>query len=172
MGEPVTVCLFTFVDLYSKGLDTLAHVLTKGAEFAASKGVSEADMLEWRLIDDMNPLRFQAIVVINFAKQWPARAAGLPVPENIPEDLDLAGFKAAIAEAKAYLAGLKAEQFEGRDAVPLTFDLGQLAPTLPTGQWLSGFASTNLYFHLSTAYGILRSKGVQIGKIDLFAGGL
>ena len=37
---------------------------------------------------------------------------------------------------------------------------------------ITGFATTNIYFHLSTAYGILRSKGVQIGKVDLFAGGL
>jgi hypothetical protein len=168
----VTVCLFTFVDLYSKGLDTLAHVLSKGADFAASKGVSEADMLEWRLIDDMNPLRFQAIVVINFSRQWTARAAGLPVPENIPEDLDVAGFKAAIADAKAWLAGLNAEQFEGRDAAPVTFNLGQIEPTLPAGKWLSGFATTNFYFHLSIAYAILRHKGVPLGKIDLFAGGL
>jgi uncharacterized protein len=168
----VTVCLFTFVDLYSKGLTTLDNLLSKGAEFAASKGVSDADMLNWRLIEDMNPLRFQATVVINFARQWTARAAGLPVPENIPEDLDLAGLKAAIADAKAYLAGLRAEQFAGRDAEPVTFNLGQIEPTLPAGQWLSGFATTNFYFHLSMAYGILRAKGVQIGKIDLFAGGL
>ena len=47
-----------------------------------------------------------------------------------------------------------------------------MEPTLPSGQWLTGFATTNIYFHLSTVYGILRSKGVQIGKIDLFAGGL
>ncbi|TAJ70473.1 MAG: DUF1993 domain-containing protein [Phenylobacterium sp.] len=168
----MTVCLFTFVDLYSKGLGTLDHLLTKGAEFARSRGGSEADILDWRLIDDMNPLRFQAMVVINFAKQWPARAAGLSVPEAIAEDLDLAGFKAAIAEAKAYLASLKAEQFEGRDQAPITFNLGQFEPTLPAGQWLSSFATTNFYFHLSTAYGILRHKGVQIGKPDLFAGGL
>jgi hypothetical protein len=168
----VAVCLFTFVDLYSKGLTTLEHILTKGAEFAASKGVSEAEMLEWRLIEDMNPLRFQAVVVINFAKQWTARAAGLPAPADIPSDLDLKGMKAAIAEARALLAGLTAEQFEGRDEVTETVSLGQIEPTLPLGQWLSGFATTNFYFHLSTAYAILRSKGVQIGKIDLFAGGL
>jgi hypothetical protein len=172
-GEHVTVCLFTFVDLYSKGLSTLDHILTKGAEFAASKGVSEAEMLEWRLIEDMNPLRFQTFVVINFAKQWTARAAGVEVPADIASDLDLKGTKAAIAEAKAFLAGLKAEQFEGRDGVPLKVALGNgFEPEMPIGQWLSGFATTNFYFHLSTAYGILRSKGVQIGKVDLFAGGL
>lgn len=168
----MTVCLFTFVDLYSKGLDTLAHLLTKGAEFAAAKGVSDADMLEWRLIDDMYPLRFQAGVVINFARQWTARVAGLSVPGDIAEGLDVAGLEAAIADAKARLADLKAEQFAGRDDVALTFNLGQIEPTLPAGQWLSGFATTNFYFHLSIAYAILRSKGVQIGKVDLFAGGL
>jgi hypothetical protein len=168
----VAVCLFTFVDLYSKGLSTLDHILTKGAEFAAGKGVSEAEMLEWRLIADMNPLRFQCFVVINFAKQWTARAAGVEVPADIPADLDLAGLKAAIAEAKTFLASLKAEQFEGRDDLTLKVPLGQIEPELPMGQWLTGFATTNFYFHLSTAYGILRSRGVPIGKIDLFAGGL
>jgi len=121
----------------------------------------------------MQPLRFQLMVVCNFAQAWPARVAGLPVPAEISDSLDVAGFQAAIAEAKAWLAVLTAEQFAGRDDVPLTFMIGTgMEPTLPSGQWLTVFATTNLYFHLSTAYGILRSKGVQIGKVDLFAGGL
>lgn len=168
----MTICLFTFVELYSKGLATLDQVLTKGAAFAASQGVSEAGMLDWRLVEDMHPLRFHANVVINIAQQWPARVAGLPVRADVAGDLDVAGYKAAIADAKAYLASLTAAQFDGRDEVPMTVDLGQMQPTLPAGQWLSGFATTNFYFHLSTAYGILRHKGVQIGKLDLFAGGL
>lgn len=168
----MTVCLFTFVELYAKGLGTLDNLLTKGAAFAAAQGVSEADMLEWRLIDDMAPLRFQANVVLNFARQWPARAAGLPPPADVAGDLDVAGYKAAIAEAKAYLGGLKPGQFEGRDDAPITFNLGQFEPTMPAGQWLSGFSTTNFYFHLSIAYAILRNRGVQIGKPDLFAGGL
>jgi hypothetical protein len=169
----VAVSLYTFVDLYQRALTTLEHLLDKGAAFAAEKGVSETEMLDWRLIEDMNPLRFQAMVVINFAKSWTARAAGLEVPADAPADLDLAGFKAAIAEAKAHLAGLKAEHFAGRDDVPLTHTIGTgMTPTLPSGQWLTVFSTTNLYFHLSMAYAILRAKGVQIGKIDLFASGL
>jgi hypothetical protein len=169
----VTVSLFTFVDLFSRQLTTLDSLLGKGAEHAKAIGASETEMLDWRLIDDMAPLRFQAMVLCNFSRQWTARVAGLPVPEAIADSLDLAGFKAAIAEAKAYLAALTPAQFAGRDDVPLTVELGNgMAPTLPAGQWLTVFAATNLYFHLSTAYGILRAKGVQIGKIDLFAGGL
>jgi hypothetical protein len=95
------------------------------------------------------------------------------VPEAIDEQRDIAGFKAALAASRTYLAGLTAEQFEGRDEVPLAYALGNgMEPTLPSGQWLSVFAATNLYFHLSTAYGILRARGVPLGKPDLFATGL
>lgn len=165
--------LFSFVDLYSRGLDTLSHILTKGAAFAQAQGIGEAEMLDWRLIEDMQPLRFQAMVVCNFSRQWPARVIGLPLPQEIGADLDLPGFQAAIADAKAYLAGLTPAQFEGRDDVPLAVLIGNgMEPTLPAGQWLSVFATTNFYFHLSTAYGILRARGAPLGKPDLFAGGL
>ncbi|HEY0629635.1 MAG TPA: DUF1993 family protein [Sphingomicrobium sp.] len=43
---------------------------------------------------------------------------------------------------------------------------------MPISQWIAGFATTNFYFHLSTAYGIMRANGVPLGKRDLFAGGL
>jgi hypothetical protein len=169
----VATSLYTFVDLYSRALTTLDHLLDKGAAFAAEKGVAEAEMLDWRLIDDMAPLRFQAMVVVNFAQSWTSRVAGLEVPADIAQDLDVAGFKAAIAKAKAYLGSLTAEQFAGRDDVPLTHQIGTgMTPTLPSGQWLTVFATTNLYFHLSIAYAILRARGVPIGKIDLFAAGL
>jgi hypothetical protein len=169
----MTVSLFTFTNLFSRQLDNAAHLLGKGVEFAKAQGVSEDDLLDWRLIDDMAPLRFQLMVVCNFTRLWPARVAGLPLPAEIDQTLSVAEFRAAIADAKAYLASLTPEQFAGRDDLPLTHKLGTgMEPTLPSGQWLTVFATTNIYFHLSTAYGILRSKGVQIGKPDLFSGGL
>ncbi|HLZ77628.1 DUF1993 domain-containing protein [Phenylobacterium sp.] len=169
----MTVSLYTFVDLYARQLVTLEHLLNKGAEFAKAQGGSEEAFLDWSLIEDMQPFRFQAMVLCNFTRQWTARVIGADVPPAIDADLDLAAFRAAIADAKAWLAALTPEQFAGRDDAPLTVEIGNgMTPTLPAGQWLTVFATTNLYFHLSTAYGILRSKGVQIGKVDLFAGGL
>ncbi|MEO8813144.1 MAG: DUF1993 domain-containing protein [Caulobacteraceae bacterium] len=169
----MTVSLYTFVDLYSRALDTAAHVLAKGAQFAVANGATETEMLDWRLIDDMQPLRFQITVVVNYTRRWPARVAGLAIPEEIQSDLTLAQFQAAIADAKAGLAAMKPEQFAGRDAVPLTVAIGgDMKPTLPAGRWLTVFSTTNLYFHLSMAYAILRAKGVPIGKQDLFTGGL
>ena len=169
----MSVSLFTFVDLYSRQLVTLEHLINKGAEFAKAQGEAEEAFLDWRLIDDMQPFRFQTMVLCNFTRQWTARVVGAEVPAAVEDSLDLAGFRAAIADSKAWLAALTPEQFAGRDDVPLTVEIGNgMSPTLPAGQWLTVFATTNLYFHLSTAYGILRAKGVQIGKIDLFAGGL
>ena len=169
----VPVDLYTFVDLYDRALDATAHILTKGAEHIKARGDSEAEMLDWRLIHDMQPLRFQVMVVCNFTRQWTARVAALPVPEHLTEDRSLAEFHAAIAESKAFLAGLTPAHFEGRDDVPLTVMIGTgMEPTLPAARWLTVFAPTNLYFHLSPAYGILRAHGVQIGKVDLFPGGL
>jgi uncharacterized protein len=169
----MTVSLFSFINLFDRQLTNAAHLLTQGAQYARDGGHSEEEMLNWRLIGDMQPLSFQLAVICNFTRQWPARVAGLPVPADIDQTQDVAGFHAAIAEAKAYLAALTPEQFAGRDDVPLTYMLGTgLEATLPSGQWLSVFAVTNTYFHVSTAYGILRAKGVPIGKRDLFAGGL
>ena len=166
---PVT--LYTFVGLYDRALDSLSHLLDKGEAFAASRASAADDMLDWRLVEDMHPMRFQAKVVVNFARSWTARVAGLPVPEDIDDSLDLAGFRAAIGEAKRFLASIDAAALNARDDVPLTIKITDtMEPTLPGGQWMSVFAATNINFHLSMVYAILRMKGVPIGKIDLFAG--
>ena len=89
----MTTSLRTFIDLYGRALDTAAHILRKGAEHAAGLGVTEGEMLDWRLIDDMQPLRFQLMVVCNFTRQWPARVAGLPLPGEIGADLSVAQFQ-------------------------------------------------------------------------------
>lgn len=169
----MTVSLFSFVDIFTRALATADHLIDKGLAHAKASGASEQDLLGWRLIDDMATFRFQVSVVCNFAQQWPARAAGLPAPAALPEDVDVAGLKAGISAARTFLAGLTAAQFDGRDEVPLTFAIGLgMEPTLPAGRWVTVFANTNIMFHLSTAYGILRAKGVQIGKPDLFPAGL
>jgi len=168
---PIT--MFSFVGLYDRTLGSLAHLLDKGAAFATEQGLAPDAILDWRLVGDMHPIRFQAEVVISFSRQWTARVAGLPVPERLADTTSLAELRAAIATAQADLAALTPDQFAGRDDEPMTVPITDtMAPTFPAGQWLSVFATTNIYFHLSMAYAILRMKGVPIGKIDLFAGRL
>ncbi len=170
----MAISLHTFVTMYRRDLDALAHLLRKGAAFAAEHGVADAEMLNWRLVDDMNPLSFQVAVVVNFASGWAARAAGKAVPDAvIGAEHDVAGLMGAIAAARAGLEALTDADLVGRDDAPISFTIMEgMAPTLPAGQWLSGFATTNIHFHLSIAYAILRMKGVPLGKVDLFPGGL
>ena len=169
----MTIRLFSFIEMYDRVLDTASHILAKGAAHAVAAGVTEAQMLDWRLIADMQPLRFQLATVCNFTRQWPARVAGLPVPGDFSIELDVAGFQGAIAEAKHYLSALTPDHFKGREKVELTVAIGVgMEPTQAAGRWLTGFATTNLYFHMSMAYAILRAKGVPIGKPDLFPSGL
>jgi hypothetical protein len=161
--------LFSYIELYRRIVHTAGHVLAKGAAFAESQGVSSDDMLDWRLIDDMQPLRFQVAVVCNFTKQYAARVAGIAVPGDVDVGMDVTGFQAALAATDAYLAALTPAQFAGRDDEPLTVTIGNgMEPTLPAARWLTVFAATNLYFHLTTAYDILRARGAPLGKIDMF----
>lgn len=166
------VGLSTFGELYAKGLDTLRNILEKGAAFAEEQGASSEDMLGWSLAPDMFPLRRQAQIVISFAQQWALRAAGLQVPATLEGESSLEDLYDAIAAAKDQLATLSPELFEGRDDVMLTMSIGTIEPTMPLGQWVSGFATTNFYFHLTIAYAILRARGVPLGKPDMFGGGL
>jgi uncharacterized protein len=166
--------LYSFVEIYGRALGTADHLLAKGLAFAGEQGASEQEMLGWRLVEDMNPLSFQLAVIVNFSNGWIARAAGVAVPQSIDSAaLDAAGFKVAIAAARAFLGGITSDQINDRDEAPITFKIGDtMEPTLPAGRWLTGFATTNVYFHLSMAYAILRMKGVPLGKIDLFPSGL
>jgi hypothetical protein len=167
------VSLYTFVDLFARAVITTKHLLAKGAAHAAAGGVSEQAMLGWKLSEDMHPLGFQIMVVANFTRTWTARTAGLEPPVGIAADLDVAGFDAGLDAALAYLRALTPEQFEGRDAVPLTYEIMPgMSPTLPAAQWLTVFAATNVNFHVSMVYAILRANGVPIGKADMFAAGL
>jgi len=164
----VAVDLFSHVALLRKQLTVAEHLLDKAEAHAAGEA-----FLDWRLAEDMHPLRFQVMVVRNFAVQWPARVAGVDVPPNVESTLDLAGFRAALAEAGAFLDALTPDRFAGRDDVRLTHRLGEaMEPTMPLGDWLVRFALPNVFFHLSMVYAILRGRGVPLGKLDFFGGAL
>lgn len=164
----MAVDLSSNVALLRKQLTVAAHLLDKAEAHATGEA-----FLDWRLADDMHPLRFQVMVVRNFAVQWPARAAGVEVPANVEATLDLAGFRAALAEAETFLDALTPDRFAGRDDVPHRQQITEtMEPTMPLGDWLVRFALPNVFFHLSMVYAILRARGVPLGKLDFFAGGL
>jgi hypothetical protein len=165
------VDLATVVLGWDKALGSTDHVLSKGVEFAKENGIAESDLLDLRLAPDMFPLARQVQIVCNLVNNWAARAAGVPIPDE-PSGETVDALKEDIATTRRFLASLKPEQFEGRDCEVVTVELGTIAPTMQIAQWVLGFATTNIFFHLSIAYAILRSRGVPLGKADLFGGGL
>lgn len=168
----MAVSLFSFVDMYSKGLVTLRHILERGRAYAAEHGIDEQEMLNWRLIEDMFPLWRQAQIVALFGARWPLRAAGLGEIDEPDGEMGFDALFAMIEDSQRRLAALGATDFEGKGDDHFKMNLGAIEPDMPLDQWMTGFATTNFYFHLSIAYAILRMKGVPLGKPDLFAGGL
>ena len=157
---------------WEKTLGTADHLLVRAAEHAEANQMVEGEMLDWRLASDMFPLRQQFQIVANLSRKWAARAAGLELPADAEGEAGIADLRELISSARIFINGIDRGRFDGRDDVPATVSLGVIEPTMPIGQWVAGFATTNIMFHLSIAYAILRSRGVALGKADLFAGGL
>lgn len=168
----MSVSLFTFAEMYAKGLTTLRHILEKARFYAGEQDIPEQEILNWRLVEDMFPLWRQAQIVAIFGARWPYRAAGLGEIDEFEQEMDFDQLFSLIADSQAKLSHLRPEQFDRRGNEPFTLSLGVIEPTMPLEQWVTGFATTNFYFHLSIAYAILRARGVPLGKPDMFAGGL
>lgn len=166
------VRMSTIVLGWEKKLASLDHLLGKASELAAQMGIGEAELLDWSLAPDMHPLRSQAQYACNLVRQWAERAAGLAAGRDIEGPCDIEELRTGVADVRSLLQGLEPSLIDGRDELLVTLDLVVVKPTMPLGQWVSGFAATNIIFHLSTFYAILRSRGAALGKADLFAGGL
>jgi hypothetical protein len=159
------------VTVFDRGLVGLAAVVRKGVAHAEERGSNQAEVLDARLHPDMYPLYRQAQVVCDFARQAPSRVLDLEVPAALEGTMDHAELQAQITIARQFLASLDRAQFEGRDEQPITFPISGNAMTQPAARYLLGFATPNFYFHLVTAYAILRNRGVPLGKPDYFGVG-
>ena len=99
------VSLFSFVDMYARALVTVSRLLDKADEHALALKISVEEVLDLRLIDDMKPLRFQLMVVINFTQQWPARVAGIAAAESLDETASAEALRAATEVAIGSISG-------------------------------------------------------------------
>ncbi|WP_437707989.1 DUF1993 domain-containing protein [Sorangium sp. So ce448] len=139
---------------------------------AAAQGHDGAALAQIRLAPDMLPLSMQVRFVCDQARFGVARLVGEepPAVAEADADADLAGFKARIERTIAYVESVAADRYRGAEtrtiAFPLTTDL---SVEFTGEQFLRDFAFPNFYFHLVTAYDILRNQGVQIGKADYMA---
>jgi hypothetical protein len=163
------------IALHSLTTQTFTPHLRNLAAFfdkAAAQGHDGAKLAQERLAPDMLPLAMQVRFVCDQARLGVARLVGEepPAVAEAETDADFAGFKARIDRTIAYVESVAEDRYKGAETRAVAFPLaGELSVEFTGEQFLRDFAFPNFYFHLITAYAILRSQGVQLGKADYMA---
>jgi len=154
------------VDSFVPMLESLSAILDKGEAHAKA---AKLDLVNARLAPDMYTLAQQVQIACSNARDGAGRLAGQKPPRSQDDERSIAELKALIAKTVAYFRGLPASAFEGaeeRDCsipMPNNPDMGFQMNGL---QFLRAWALPHFYFHVVTAYDILRHNGVEIGKQD------
>ena len=156
----------TSVPVFVRALDNLSVILEKGEAFAKAKGTDPSDLVEARLIEDMDPLRTQIQRLSDSAKGAGARLTGTDNPSFADEETTFSELQERIGKTISYLKGLDAKAFEGSESREVTINSRRVAVTMSGPDYLLKFALPNFFFHVTTAYDILRHKGVEVGKMD------
>ncbi|SFV06472.1 DUF1993 domain-containing protein [Pseudoduganella namucuonensis] len=154
------------IPAFVRALNVLSALLTKGEEHAAEHGIVPEILLGARLADDMMPLTAQVQRVSDAAKLCIARLTGVDAPKFEDNETSFQQLRERIAKTVAFLEGLSEAQFEGSDERDVTLTFGAFSQSFTGQGYLLTFALPNFYFHVTTAYGILRAQGVKIGKLD------
>jgi uncharacterized protein len=154
------------VPVFVKTLGNLASILDKGAAFAAARKVDPSVLLAYRLAPDMLNLTRQVQIAADHAKRAPARLAGIEAPVYEDNEASFADLKARIDKTIAFINTLKPGQIDGSEARDITLKIGGSSQTLSGQAYLLHNALPNFFFHVTTAYAILRHCGVEVGKKD------
>ena len=148
-------------------LGGLAAVLEKAEAHAQERRIEADALLQARLFPDMFPLTKQIQIATDFAKGAGARLAGVESPRYEDNERSFADLQARISKTLGFLDGLKEADVEAGASRPITHGSGERARHFDEGaHYLTHFALPQFYFHVTTAYAILRHNGVPIGKKD------
>lgn len=149
-----------------KMLGNLSALLKKGEVFAASKNINENVLVEGRLFPDMLPLSKQVQIACDQVKGGMARLAGIEPPKFDDTETTLAQLQERIAKTIQFLDTIGPEQIDGSEAKEIKFSIKEWHFEFVGQQYLLTWIIPNFYFHVTTAYDILRHNGVEIGKSD------
>ena len=149
-----------------RALDNLAAVLAKGQQFAEARKIDPAVLVASRLAPDMLPLSSQVQIASDSAKGGAARLAGQEPPSFEDKEKTLAELIERVHKTVAYLKTLKPEQFEGSEDRTVTWKVRDETRSMQGQPYLFQRVLPNLFFHVTTAYDILRRDGVELGKAD------
>ncbi len=144
----------------------LARILAKGEEHANARKIDHTALIQCRLYPDMFPLARQVQIASDTAKSAAARLAGVEVPSWEDHETTFAQLKERCEKTDRYLAGFTPQQIDGSEDREVVLKMRDGQMTFTGQQYLLTFAIPNFYFHITTAYALLRQCGVEIGKRD------
>jgi uncharacterized protein len=158
------------MDTFVPMLGTLSTLLDKGAEHMKATGIQPDTLVDARLAPDMFPLVKQVQIACDQVKSAAARLAGQAPPKFEDNERTLDELKARIQLTLDYVKSVPASAYQGAEKRRVSFPLmNDFVLDMDGVQYLRDWALPNFYFHLVTAYDILRNQGVQIGKQDYLA---
>ena len=147
-------------------LNSLNHILDKAHAHVEAKKWNESALTQFRLYPDMLPLTKQVQIASDTAKGVVARLAGVESPVYEDSEETIAQLKERVSKTIAYVQGFTAAQIDGTEDKDIVTKRGDKETHYKGMQFLLGHAMPNLYFHITTAYAILRHNGVDVGKRD------
>jgi hypothetical protein len=154
------------VGVFTRQLTNLLAQLEKAEAYATERKFKVDTLVNQRLYWDMAPLSFQIQTATDHAKGAAARLSGREVPSWADEEKSFEDLKGRVKKALDYLATFKPEDIDGSEDKPITLKRNGQDYTLSGQDYLLGRAQQNFWFHVTTAYDILRANGVPVGKAD------
>lgn len=154
------------VPLFIRAFGNLSENLEKGRAFADEHGMPHADLLDARLFPDMAPLTAQIQRASDAAKFTAARVGQVDAPAMEDKETSFEDLQARIAATIAFLTSVAANSMDGREDAEVVVKTPTASMTFTARDYVLGFAIPNFYFHVTTAYALLRHKGVPLGKLD------
>ena len=151
---------------FVNGLKNLSAILDKAQAFAEAKKLDPQTLGGLRLIADMFPLARQVQIACDTAKGATARLAGVEIPKFEDTEKTVAELKARIARTLDFLESVSASKIDGSEEKEIVLQMRSGERRFKGMQYLLGHAYPNFYFHVTTAYNILRHNGVELGKRD------
>ena len=154
------------IPVLERALHNLKHLLRKAEAHADASGYDAANLLHARLFPDMFPLSTQVVIACDIAKACAYRLAGEDVPAYPDDEPTFDALHARIDKVLIALRDAQADAINGSEDREITLNIRGNAIEFKGQTYLQFFVFPNVYFHVTTAYNILRHNGVPLGKMD------
>jgi uncharacterized protein len=164
----MTSAMYTHsVPVFKQMLTALKAILAQASEQVATKSIEPDALLQARLFPDMFPLLKQVQIAADFSRGISARLAGVDVPVYDGQEKTFADLDALLTQTLAFLDSVNPSQFEGKESSEIVLRPGTPKEKKLSGQtYLANYGLPQFFFHVTTAYDILRHNGMAIGKRD------